>query len=240
MLPDRPPPYRTVVFDCDSTLSAIEGICELAGERHAAELEALTAAAMDGGVPLEEVYGRRLELVRPTREDVERVGRLYVETLLPGARVVVRALQELGKRVVVVSGGLLPPVRMLAEDLGIPEVHAVDIRFEESGAYAGFEESSPLARAGGKPELLRTLGDEPAARPISLVGDGATDLEAAPWVDRFIAFGGVERRERVFREARVHCDAPDLRALLPLLLAPEEIDSLRASPELAPLLEPSP
>ena len=72
---DHPPPYATIVFDCDSTLSSIEGICELAGKEHAEELERLTAGAMDGTTPLEEVYGRRLELVGPNRADVDRVGR---------------------------------------------------------------------------------------------------------------------------------------------------------------------
>ena len=111
---DHPPPYATIVFDCDSTLSSIEGICELAGDEHAEELERLTAGAMDGTAPLEEVYGRRLELVGPTRADLERVGRRYIETALPYTREVVQALHSLGKSVVVVSGGLLPPVRTLA------------------------------------------------------------------------------------------------------------------------------
>ena len=178
---DAPPPYATIVFDCDSTLSSIEGICELSGGRHAAELEQLTAAAMDGTRALEEVYGRRLELVQPTREDVERIGRRYIETVLPHAREVIAALRSLDKRVVVVSGGLLPPVRVLATHLGIPteEVFAVDIHFDEQGHYAGFEEDSPLARAGGKTELLQRLSRQQDTEPVCLVGDGATDLEAA-------------------------------------------------------------
>ena len=84
MLPDLPPPYRTVVFDCDSTLSTIEGIDELAGPLRD-ELRALTDRAMAGEVSLEEVFGLRLERVRPTAEAVEYIGRRYVETLVPGA-----------------------------------------------------------------------------------------------------------------------------------------------------------
>jgi len=235
---DHPPPYATIVFDCDSTLSSIEGICELAGDEHAEELERLTAGAMDGTAPLEEVYGRRLELVGPTRADLERVGRRYIETALPYTREVVQALHSLGKSVVVVSGGLLPPVRTLALHLGIrPErVHAVDIHFNERGEYAGFEEDSPLARAGGKPELMRTLAGEGGAEPICLVGDGATDLEASGEIARFVAFGGVERREAVFAAARVHCELADFRALLPLLLSPTELETLRSRADQAHLL----
>ena len=76
-LPDAPPPYGTLVFDCDSTLSEIEGIEELAGAQKD-EIAELTNRAMDGAVPLEEVYGLRLEWIRPTRPAVDAVAELGV------------------------------------------------------------------------------------------------------------------------------------------------------------------
>jgi len=231
-LADAPPPYDVVVFDCDSTLSRIEGIEELAGGR-IPELERLTAAAMDGREPLEAVYGRRLELVRPTRADVERVGRRYVEELVPHARELVAALHDLGKAVAVVSGGLLPPVLTLARELGIPadRVHAVDLEFDAEGRYAGFEADSPLARAGGKLDVVAAIGRRAGSERIALVGDGATDLEAAPAVARFVAFGGVVRRAAVHDAARVSCSRPDLAALLGVLATDEERERLAASDE---------
>ena len=48
------PKFRTVIFDCDSTLSAIEGIDELAVDCRE-DVERLTDAAMRGRIPLEEV-----------------------------------------------------------------------------------------------------------------------------------------------------------------------------------------
>ncbi len=226
-LGDTPPPYGTVVFDCDSTLAAIEGIEELA--RGNAEVARLTKEAMEGRIPLEQVFGRRLALVRPSRADVERIGRLYVETLLPNVAHLVAALRALGKRVCIVSGGLLPAVRAVARALSLPDedVHAVDLRFDAQGAYAGFDEGSPLARAGGKLTILTEL-----RRPgegLALVGDGATDLEAAPAAERFIAFGGVERRARVLAAARVRCLEPDFRSLAPLLLSRAELAGLADS-----------
>ena len=62
-----PPPYATVAFDCDSTLSSIEGIEDLAGDR-LGEVRDLTERAMNGEVPLEAVYGTRLALLRPCRD----------------------------------------------------------------------------------------------------------------------------------------------------------------------------
>jgi phosphoserine phosphatase len=235
MLPDSPPPYGTVVFDCDSTLSAIEGIEELA--RGNAEVARLTDDAMEGRVPLEQVFARRLALVRPSRADVERIGARYVEELVPNVAALVRALHALGKRVCIVSGGLLPAVRALADVLGIDADHvmAVDVRFARDGSYAGFDADSPLARARGKVTALQRL-KRPGER-LAFVGDGATDLEAAHEAERFVAFAGVERRARVLAEARVACLDPDFRALVPLLLAPDEIAELRAHPAHRALVE---
>ncbi len=193
--------YRTVVFDCDSTLSTIEGIDEIAGE-HRAEIVALTEASMRGKVPLEEVYGRRLALIQPTREQVEALGRRYIETLVPDARETIAALRDEGVDVRVVSGGMLPAVLGLTRDLGLPDeaVAAVDLHFDENGSYAGFDAGSPLAYAGGKRVILERWELE---RPALMVGDGATDLEARPVVDAFVAFAGVVERPPVIQAADI-------------------------------------
>ena len=234
-LSDRPPPYGTVVFDCDSTLCAIEGIEELA--RGNAEVARLTRAAMQGEVALEEVFGRRLALVRPSCADVERIGATYVETQLPNSARLVAALHALGKRVAIVSGGLLPAVRAAARARGRPDalVNPVDVRFDAGGRYAGFDERSPLARAGGKIAALRAL--RRPEEPLAFVGDGATDLEAAGEAERFVAFGGVERRAQVLAAARVRCLEPDFRGLVPLLLSEAEIATLARDPAHRTLLE---
>ena len=214
--------FGTVVLDCDSTLSAIEGIDELAGA-HRAEVVRLTDAAMVGDVPLDEVYGRRLALIQPTRAQLDAIGAMYVERLVPDALEVVIALREAGVRVCVISGGLLPAVRTLAGALGIParDVEAVDIRFDGTGRYAGFEDASPLARSGGKYEVMaRWRASLPA--PIMLVGDGATDLEASPAVDLFVAFAGIADRAAVTAAADVVIRARTLAPILPLALGGRE------------------
>jgi len=216
-----PPPYEVVVFDCDSTLCSIEGIEDLAGDR-GPEIEALTRRAMEGELPLEDVYGARLELIRPTRSDLERVASRYVETLMPGARELVALLRQHGKRVCIVSGGLLPAVRAVGEALELDpaDVCAVDVHFEADGTYRDFDQASPLARAGGKIEVVRRLTRE---LPAALIGDGATDLEARDVVQRFIAYGGVARREAVFAGADATHSEADLGGLAALLLGPEEL-----------------
>jgi phosphoserine phosphatase len=221
------PGFATVVFDCDSTLCSIEGIDELAGP-HATEIQALTDAAMAGTIPLEDVYGRRLAIIHPTRDAVDALGRLYVSTLVPDARETVAALQWLGKTVRILSGGLLPAVLDVARALGVsPEdVDAVSIHFSEDGAYAGFDADSPLARSGGKPAMLRAMH---IPRPALLVGDGATDLEGRAEVDAFAAYMGVAFRPNVAAGADFVLRTPSLAPVLALGAGPDDRARLGSS-----------
>jgi phosphoserine phosphatase len=222
--------YRTVIFDCDSTLSALEGIEELAAE-HRREIETLTDAAMRGEVALEEVYGKRLELIRPVRAAVEGLIPRYIDGLVVDAADTVAALREAGVEVRVISGGLLPAVLGLARHLGLSEgaVAAVDVHFDDTGAYAGFDVSSPAARAGGKAEVIRGWKAAPGGlpEPIMFVGDGATDMEAKSEVDLFVAYAGVVVRPEVVAAAPVVIRSPSLAPVLPLALGTARPDDSR-------------
>ena len=212
--PELPGPrFGTVIFDCDSTLSSIEGIDELAGA-HRDEVAALTDAAMRGDLALEAVYGRRLGLIRPTRAQANALGERYIATMVEGARETIAALHAAAVEVRIISGGLLPAVLPLADALGVPRarVAAVDIVFGANGEYVGFDEASPLARAGGKREVLERWRAE-LPHPVLLVGDGATDLEARPAVDAFVAFAGVVDRPVVTAAADLTVRA---RSLVPI------------------------
>lgn len=220
--------FCSVVLDCDSTLVRIEGIDVLAAE-HAAEVRALTDAAMAGAIPLEQVYGRRLEMIRPTRAAIELLGAAYADALVPDARETVAALAWLGKEIRIVSGGLRQPVEMLALTLGLPpaQVAAVDVRFSADGTYQGFDHTSPLARSGGKAEVIRAW-HLPA--PVLLVGDGATDLEARPAVDAFAAYTGVVHRSEVADAADFVLPDASLAPVLALAADPADRARLAASP----------
>ena len=222
------PRFSTVIFDCDSTLSAVEGIDELAGPHREAST-ALTNAAMRGELPLEAVYGKRLELIRPTREQVEALGRLYVERLVPDARETVAALHAEGIEVRIVSGGLLPAVREVARAVAVPDeyVAAVDVWFDPQGGFAGWETSSPLARSLGKrAQLERWNGG--LSRPVMMVGDGITDLEARPPADTFVAFAGIIAREPVLGRADAVIRTRSLAPVLRLALGDEDPRSASA------------
>lgn len=221
--------YRTVVFDCDSTLSALEGIEELAAD-HRREVETLTDAAMRGEVPLDEIYGRRLALIRPSREAVERLIPQYIDSLVEDAHATVTGLLAAGVDVRIASGGLEPAVLGLARHLGLPDdrVAAVPIRFTDDGAYASYDAGAPTARSGGKAEIIRQWRAAGMAEPVMFVGDGATDLEARDTVDLFVAYAGVLERPAVVASAPVTVRSRSLAPVLPLTLGdrrPESTDA---------------
>lgn len=195
--------FRTVVFDVDSTLTGIEGIDWLAalrGPAVASEIAALTDRAMSGQTPIESLYGRRLELVKPTLAEMKALGTAYREAAAPRAKETVAALRNAGIAVHLISGGIREAILPFATWLGVPpgQVHAVDVRFESSGRYGGWETSSPLATATGKGTVLIQI-DPPA--PILVVGDGITDLAARTPGVTFAAYTGFVRREAVVQGA---------------------------------------
>lgn len=220
--PRRPRgPFASAWFDCDSTLSRIEGIDELATRFRpalGASIAALTEQAMNGQRPIDEVYAERLALIAPTREEVNAIGRLYVDTLVDGARATIAALREAGLHVGVVSGGLRPAVLFATRALGIADadVHAVDVSFTADGRYRDFDRRSPFTRAHGKREFVHALPAQ--QRPCLFVGDGSTDLAVQGEADLFVGFGGVVCRAKLEREAEVFVRGPSLTDVLPVAL----------------------
>lgn len=195
--------FNSVVLDVDSTLSGVEGIDWLAALR-GAEVQAwsasLTEQAMEGKLPIEAVYGERMRKVKPARADIERLGRVYVERIAPGARETLAELRQHGIELAMVSGGLREAILPLARELGVEgkRVHAVSVFFDGDGGYAGFDERSLLTQQTGKRATVRDMG---LTGPILAVGDGMTDCEIKPVVDSFAAFTGFTRRESVIQRA---------------------------------------
>ena len=70
--------HDLVFFDCDSTLSSIEGIDELARFKgKEMRVSVLTEKAMNGDLDLAEVYGKRLKAIRPTRGQLKAIEEKY-------------------------------------------------------------------------------------------------------------------------------------------------------------------
>ncbi len=195
---------KLLIFDCDSTLSSIEGIDELARLRGPAifkRVEEMTNEAMDGKIAVEAVFSRRLEIIQPESSHVAQIGQRYIDTIEPDAKAVIDEARAAGWTVLIISGGFRQAIRPLADLLGIERVEAVDLFFDGQGRYTGFDEAYPTTRSGGKPEVVNRLKREFSPSRIVMVGDGVSDLETKPVVDVFVGFGRYMVREKVKREA---------------------------------------
>ncbi len=210
---------KLLIFDCDSTLSSIEGIDELArvrGPEIFKRVEEMTNEAMDGKIPVEAVFGRRLEIILPEARHVAEVGQRYIDTIEPDAKAVIDTARAAGWTPLIISGGFRQAIRPLADFLGIDRVEAVDLFFDAEGRYHGFDESYPTTRSGGKPEVVNRLRRELTPARVVMIGDGVSDLETKPVVDLFVGFGRYMAREKVRREAAAFITRlVDLPAILP-------------------------
>lgn len=187
-------------IDCDSTLSTIEGIDELARARGGdvfQQVAALTDAAMNGEVPLNEVFPRRMEMIRPDRAACDAVAALYMREMVSGAEETVLALKNAGWLPVIISGGFAPLIAPLAKRLGIDHVEAVPLHLNDDGSYQGYGRDYPTTRNLGKNEIIREWKAAMLPERVAMMGDGISDLETRPDVDLFIGFGGVAARDKV-------------------------------------------
>ncbi len=235
-LPRVWPLTNIVIFDCDSTLSTIEGIDELARMTgHEYDVAMLTKRAMEGDVPLESVYGHRLVTVNPTQAQVRAIANAYRKTVISDAYEVVTALQTLGLKVFIVSGGLIEPVRDFGVWLGIPrdQIFAVNMEYDQlAGEWWRYWElpggdnpqanyldieTNPLTGTGGKNKIIAEIRAQNPGR-VLLIGDGLSDLEVAAEVDLFIGFGGAVYRPKIADESPIYIHEARLAPVLPLAL----------------------
>jgi len=216
--------FRTVIFDFDSTLTAIEGIDYLAELYGVAEqVRAMTRSAMNTHSVTPEMYDDRLQLIRPVQHDIDMLVEKYQQSLMPGVKEAISALQSLEKRVFVISGGLRQALLAVGKFLNIPadRIYAVDIYFNDDGKYTGFDRNSPLIGVNGKKSVIQKIEPE---RPVVFVGDGANDVAARDAVDLFIGYGGAEYRPPIEEQCEIYIQDKNFTSVLPKILTDQELE----------------
>ncbi len=237
--------FDLIFFDCDSTLSTIEGIDELARLKgKEGRVGLLTNKAMDGELDLAEVYGKRLRAIKPTRAQLKAVEERYWETTVEDAPAVIAALQALGKHVFIISGGLIDAVKGFGRRLGVDpaKIRAVELEYNElSGRWWDYAEpraqqaqtyldydEGPLTVSSGKSAVIAELAGTLPGRRL-MIGDGSSDLATMSDVDLFVGYGGVVAREAVRTGSDVFLRCPSLAAILPLAAGRRGWESLRGT-----------
>lgn len=220
-------PLDAIVFDCDGTLSGIEGIDELARMNGVGEqVEHLTAEAMGGGGLSPDLFHRRLKLVMPTQTQLQELTRRYFQSKTLDILSVLNTFHLLKKPVYIVSAGLAPAVLAFGEMLAIPaqQIYAVDIYFDSLGKYLDFDRGSSLVHANGKRSIVETLCQRHPR--LAYIGDGMNDLVVYDLVSRFIGYGGAFYRASIAECCRHYISTPSMAPVLPLCLTEDELSAI--------------
>ncbi len=214
-----------VVFDCDSTLSQIEGIDQLAEKNgHLDKVQRLTEVAMSETGVFSSMYRERLDIVKPTRAQMFWLGEQYYASRTEHIIETIEILHHLKKPVYVASAGIRQAIKPFVKRLFIPSqnVYAVNVYFNEDGSYKDFEADSLLIE-----HKARVIAELKEKHPrIVHIGDGMNDVEAAHIATRFIGYGGDVYRRNVAKLSHFYVLCQSMLAVLPLLLTQQEAAAL--------------
>ncbi|HVY53002.1 MAG TPA: HAD-IB family phosphatase, partial [Gammaproteobacteria bacterium] len=191
-------PIDTIIFDCDSTLTRLEGIDELARYNNVGDTVArMTAQAMSTSGMNPDLFKARLELIKPTYKQMKQLSLDYFNHRSLDVIEMLEILKKLEKNIFIVSSGLNPSVTDFGKQLHIPaeNIFAVNLKFSADGTYLDFDHSSPLIQRDGKRTIVAEI--KKTHPRIVYIGDGMNDLEATDLCERFIGYGGVEYRHHI-------------------------------------------
>ncbi|MDG2044534.1 MAG: HAD-IB family phosphatase [Maricaulis sp.] len=202
---------RLIAFDVDSTLLRVESLDSAIehalgqlddGAQRLRQLHDITDAGMTGRMALGDSLQQRLKLAILDRSLVETIADTLRDRVTPGMKILLKALREQGDEVHAVSGGFEDLLHPVLTDLGFAagNIHANQFTYL-ADRVDGLNLDYPLARNGGKAEILRSISGPYST--VIMVGDGMTDFEAFEGgaADRFIGFGGIAARGVVIAAA---------------------------------------
>ncbi|MEJ5998260.1 phosphoserine phosphatase SerB [Corynebacterium sp. H130] len=179
---------RLICFDCDSTLitqEVIEMLAAYAGKE--AEVAAVTERAMRGELDFEESLRERVATLAGLDESVIRNVAKDLQ-LTPGVRTTLKALQKLGFKTAVVSGGFIQVLEDLAAELELDYVRANTLEIVD-GKLTGRVIGKVVDRKA-KEDFLREFAADSGLdmRNTVAVGDGANDIDMISAAGLGIAF----------------------------------------------------
>ncbi len=216
------PNLATLVLDFDSTFTQVEALDILAELVAAADparaadvglIKTLTDQAMSGEISFADALQRRIQLLKPTREDIAALVEVLKEKVTASIVRNRAAFDEHAGKIRIISGGFHDFIDPVVADYNIaPEyVLANRLIYNEDGVAIGIDLTNPLSQDGGKATALQGLN---MAGAVAMVGDGWTDFEVFKGgaADRFYAFTENVARPKVVQAAKDGGDATHVAA----------------------------
>ncbi|MGZ3306323.1 MAG: phosphoglycerate dehydrogenase, partial [Asticcacaulis sp.] len=216
------PNLATLVLDFDSTFTCVEALDILAELVAAADparasdvalIKTLTDQAMSGEISFAEALTRRIQLLRPTRDDIAALVEVLKDKISASIERNRAVFAEHAGKIRIISGGFHDFIDPVVADFGIaPDyVLANRLTYNADGVAIGLDLTNPLSQDGGKVAALRGLGLSGA---VVMIGDGWTDFEVYKGgaADRFYAFTENVARPKVVQAARDGGEATQVAA----------------------------
>ena len=153
---------KICLLDLEGTLIENEFLVELASLNGSAQrVSEITEFAMSGRICLEDAIKERIGLIKGiTKTDAECL--LLKTKIRDGAFEFVRRLNETGWRVVVATNGFMFFAKPICDELGIREVYANELVFENGeivSATISVDKGNVAEKFSGKGNVLVAVGD---------------------------------------------------------------------------------
>ena len=133
-----------IYFDFDSTLIKAESL-DLLGIRRGVgkNVSAMTKRSMNGEVAFSDIFLEKMQLISPTKNDLDVVAQECVGLLVAGVLETMKLLRALDKQVYILSANFYPMILPVAKKLGLDEnnIIANEIFFDGDENFLNFNNS---------------------------------------------------------------------------------------------------
>ena len=192
------PNLATLVLDFDSTFTTVEALDILAELLSAADpargadvahIKTLTEQAMAGEISFADALQRRIQILKPTRDDIASLVEVLRDKVSPSIARNRAVFAEHAGKIRIISGGFHDFIDPVVADYGIEAEYVLANRliFDADGVAIAVDLTNPLSQDGGKITAVQGLN---LTGDVVMVGDGWTDYEVYKGgaAERFYAF----------------------------------------------------
>lgn len=204
---------KHLIIDFDSTfieIEALDALAELAladhplRDEYLGKIKSLSAAGMEGKLPLSESLEERLKLLNAKQSHCEQLIPVLLDKITASFKRNSSFFKNYANNIYIVSNGFKEYILPIVTHLGIRADHvfANTFNYDHAGFISGLDKNNPLAQNQGKAKIVKDLN---LRGTVWVIGDGITDYEirAAGAADTFYALTENIQREQVIRKADV-------------------------------------
>lgn len=210
--------YDLVVFDLDGVLVTPTSSWVWVHQHYGTNNDASLEEYNQGGIDDHEFMRRDIALWKGKKnpihyEDVVEI--LNAAPIMPGAEETIGKLKKEGIPTAIISGGLVPLARRVADELGMDYIYANDLDVNAAGELVGEGILSVKLRDKGSPFSLLVEELGLPLEKVAAVGNSHIDIPMLEKAGLGIAFNPAD--EDVMDAADVVVGSQDLRDILPFL-----------------------